>query len=105
MEVIGVELLKMIGLGGRLEQHAAQLGVVVHRSAGVHQQQHLDGVFPGILILDLQHPRVLAGIVDRVIHIQLLVDTVILYRQLPQRPEGHLELAGIQFVVLPEIPV
>ena len=99
-----MQLFKVVGLGGRLKQLAAQAGIVVHRTAGVHQQQDLHRVLPGVLVPDLQPPRALAGIVDRGVHIQLLFGAPLLSGQLPQRAEGHLELAGVQRVVLPEVP-
>ena len=103
MEIVGVQLFKVVGLGGRLKQLAAQAGIVVHRTAGVHQQQDLHRVLPGVLVPDLQPPRALAGIVDRGVHIQLLFGAPLLRGQLTQRAEGHLELAGIQNIILAEI--
>ena len=104
MEIVGVQLFKVVGLGGRLKQLAAQAGIVVHRTAGVHQQQDLHRVLPGVPVPDLQPPRALAGIVDRGVHIQLLFGAPLLRGQLTQRAEGHLELAGVQLIVFSEVP-
>ena len=104
MKIVGVQLLEVVGFGGRLKQLTAQPGIVVHRTAGVHQQQDLHRVLPGVFVPDLQPPRALAGIVDRGIHIQLLFGAPLLGGQLPQRAEGHLELAGVQLIVFPEVP-
>ena len=104
MEIIGVELLEVIGFGGRLEQHAAKTGIVVHGPAGVHQQQDLHRVLPGVFVLDLQKAAVLAGVMDGAVDIQFLLGALGLNGQLPQQAEGHLELAGVQLVVLAEIP-
>ena len=104
MEIVGVQLFKVVGLGGRLKQLAAQPGIVVHRAAGIHQQQDLHRVLPGVFIPDLQPTRTLAGVVDRGVHIQFLFGTPLLRGQLPQCAEGHLELAGVQLIVFPEVP-
>ena len=104
MEIVGVQLFKVVGFGGRLKQLAAQPGIVVHRAAGIHQQQDLHRVLPGVLVPDLQPPRALAGIVDRGVHIQLLFGAPLLGGQLTQRAEGHLELAGVQLIVFSEVP-
>ena len=74
-------------------------------SAGIHQKQHLHRVFPGVFVADLQRARVVAGIPDGAVHVQHLLIAVRLDGELPQQPEGHLELAGVQGVVLPEIPI
>ena len=104
VEIVGVQLLEVVGSGGRLKQLAAQAGIVIHGAAGIHQHQNLDGVFPGIFITDFQPPCVLAGIVDGGVHIQFLFGALLLCGQLPQGAESHLELAGIQRVVLAEVP-
>ena len=51
-----------------------------------------------------QHARVFAGIVDGGVHIHLLFGAPLLRGELPQGAERHLELPGIQRVVLAEVP-
>ncbi len=46
----------------------------------------------------------LSGVLDGVVHIKLGGRQVHQAGELPQVPEGHLELAGVQGVVPPEIP-
>ena len=99
-----MQLLKGVGLGGSLEQGAAEVRVVVHRSAAVDQKQDLDGVSPGIPVADLQQSRPVAGVTDRPLHIQHLFRIADLCGKLPQQAEGHLELAGVQGGILAEVP-
>ena len=53
VEVVDLQILEVSHLAHRLEQGGAQLGVVVHRAAGVHEQQDLDGILPGPLVAHL----------------------------------------------------
>ena len=46
MEIIIVEFFEMGARIGSGKQQAAYAGEGVHRTADVHQQQYLDGVFP-----------------------------------------------------------
>ena len=105
MEIVGVELLEVVGLGGRLEEHTAKGGVVLHGAAGVHQKQHLHRVFPGLFPADAEGARLVAGIVDGALHVHLPLAGVALDAELAQKAEGRLELAHVQGVVLAEVPV
>ena len=53
VEVVDLQLLEMARPGHRLEQGGAQLGVVLHGAAGVHQQNHLHRVLAGLFIAHL----------------------------------------------------
>ena len=104
MEVVHLQVLEVAHLAHRLEQGGAQLGVVVHRAARVHHQQHLHRVLPGLFIAHGEHSAVFGGVLNGVVHIKLGGRQVHQPGVLPQVLEGHLELPGIQGVVPPEIP-
>ena len=53
MEVVDLQVLEVSHFAHCLEQSRAQLGIVVHRAAGVHEQQDLDGILPGPLVAHL----------------------------------------------------
>ena len=103
VEVVNVQFLKMIRLPRRLEEHGAETRVVIHRAAGVHQHQHLDGVFARALVADRQRARVVAGLADRSVHVELRFGLLRLRGILPQQAERHLELADVEHIVLAEI--
>ena len=105
VEVVDVQLLEVVGLPRRLEEHRAELRVVAHRAAGVHQHQHLDGVAPRALPADLERAGVVAGVADGAVHVELRLVAERLVGILPQQAESHLELADIERVVAPEIAV
>ena len=105
VEIVDVQLLEVIGLPRRLEEHGAEIGIVAHRAAGVHQHQHLDGVAPRTLPADLERAGVVAGVADGAVHVELRLVAERPVGILPQQAERHLELADVERVVAPEIAV
>ena len=100
-----MQLLEVVGLPRRLEEHRAELRVVAHRAARVHQHQHLDGVAPRALVAHLERARVVAGVADGAIHVELRLVAERLVGILPQQAESHLELADVERIVAAEIAV
>ena len=80
------------------------MAVIVHGAPRVHEQQHLHRVLPGPLVAHLQHPAVVGGVLDGVVHVELGGGEVHQAGELPQPPQGHLELPGVQGVVLAKVP-
>ena len=105
VEVIDVQLLEVVGLPGRLKEHGAETGVILHRAARVHQHEHLDAVAARALVADGERSGVVAGIADGAVHVELGLFPHRLRRVLAQQAEGHLELADIEDVVLAEVAV
>ena len=105
VEVVDVQLLEVVGLPRRLKEHRAELRVVAHRAARVHQHQHLDGVAPRALVAHLERARVVAGVADGAIHVELRLVAERLVGILPQQAESHLELADVERIVAAEIAV
>ena len=104
VEVKNLQVLEVVGLVHRLEQGGAQLGVVVHGPARVHEQQHLHRVLPGALVAHLQHAAAVGGVLDGAVHIELRGRQIHQPGVLAELAQGHLKLAGIQGVVPAEVP-
>ena len=104
VEVVGPQLLEVAGGGGRLEELGAEAGKDAHGSAAVDQEDDPDGVAPRLSVADLEEAALAAGLLDGRVDVKFLLAGLQLGGQVAQDPEGHLELPGVQGVVLAEIP-
>ena len=105
VEVVHLQVLEAARLADGLEKKTAELPVVVHGAAGVHKEHQLQGVLPGTGELDGEVSRIVAGLADGGVNIQLGLGLIGVGGELPEAAEGHLELAGVDGVVLAPVPV
>ena len=98
-----LQILEMIGITHRLKQRRAHAAVIIHRAAAVHEKEHLDGISSGLIIDHLQIAGIVAGFANGAVHIKFCSCLIRTGGKLAQTAEGHLELTGIQDIILTEI--
>ena len=103
MEIEHLQILEMIGITHRLKQRGAHAAVIIHRAAAVHEKEYLDGISSGLIINDLQIAGVIAGFPNGAVHIKFGSCLIRTSGKLAQAAECHLELTGIQNIILAEI--
>ena len=103
MEIEHLQILEMIGITHRLKQRGAHAAVIIHRAAAVHEKEYLDGISSGLIINDLQIAGVVAGFANGAVHIKFGSCLIRTGGKLAQAAECHLELTGIQNIILAEI--
>ena len=102
MEIEHLQILEMIGITHCLKQRGAHAAGIIHRAA-VHEKEHLDGISSGLIIDYLQIAGIVAGFPNGAVHIKFGSCLIRTGGKLPQTAEGHLELTGIQDIILTEI--
>ncbi len=94
VEVVGAEVAQAALLVERRQQAAHGLEVGVHGAADVHQQQQAHVVAPWRPEHELDLAGVLAGLVDRLVEVELGLFTG--SRQVSQAPQRHAQLTEIE---------